>query len=114
MRGDFPDIMKKLIKSKLPVASIDIPSGWDVEVGPLEERPSFKPEVLISLTAPKLCAKKFTGRQHFLGGRFIPPDLAKKYELILPPYPGCECIVEIPVEKISPEEEGAESKAPRE
>ena len=28
--------------------------------------------------------------------RFIPPDLAKKYELCLPPYPGTEPCVELP------------------
>lgn len=30
------------------------------------------PSMLISLTAPKLCANYFNGK-HFLGGRFVPP-----------------------------------------
>jgi NAD(P)H-hydrate epimerase len=38
----------------------------------------FSPDVLISLTAPKMSAKKFQGR-HFVGGRFLPPAIAKKY-----------------------------------
>ena len=62
-------------------------SGWHVEDG----NPSgIQPDFLISLTAPKLCAKHFQGRFHFLGGRFVPDSLAKKYNLSLPEYPGTE------------------------
>ena len=43
--------------------------------------------MLISLTAPKKSATQFTGRYHYLGGRFVPPALEKKYQLNLPPYP---------------------------
>lgn len=57
----------------------------------------IQPEVLVSLTAPKLCARLFTGKHHFLGGRFVPPELATKYELNLPPYPGTEPVLELPV-----------------
>lgn len=42
----------------------------------------------VSLTAPKLCAKKFKGAHHFLGGRFVPPAIVDKFFLRLPPYPG--------------------------
>ncbi|KAI8847819.1 cleavage and polyadenylation-specific factor 3-like protein [Chytridium lagenaria] len=31
----------------------------------------LQPDTLISLTAPKLCAKQFKGRKHFLGGRNV-------------------------------------------
>lgn len=72
--------------------SVDIPSGWDIEKGEPEEG-GIKPEILISLTAPKLCAKKFTGKYHYLGGRFVPPKLEEKYSLSLPKYPGTECVV---------------------
>lgn len=48
--------------------------------------------MLISLTAPKLCAKKFCGRYHILGGRFVPPKLHDKYQLQLPAYKGTDCI----------------------
>jgi hypothetical protein len=44
------------------------------------------PEVLVSLTAPKLCAKHFS-MTHYLGGRFVPPKMAAAYDLNLPPYP---------------------------
>lgn len=70
--------------------SIDIPSGWNVEQGEPEDG-GIKPEMLISLTAPKLCAKQFTGKYHYLGGRFVPPKLQEKYELNLPEYPGTDC-----------------------
>ena len=47
--------------------------GWDVENGPIEnfdgeaETPCLKPDLLISLTAPKKCAEFFTGKHHYLG-----------------------------------------------
>ncbi|PWZ57215.1 Pyridoxine/pyridoxamine 5'-phosphate oxidase 1, chloroplastic [Zea mays] len=57
------------------IVSIDIPSGWHVEEGDVDG--GIKPDMLVSLTAPKLCAKKFTGPHHFLGGRenYISPEL---------------------------------------
>ena len=48
-----------------------------------------------SLTAPKLCAKKFSGPHHFLGGRFVTPSIAEKYKLRLPSYPGTSMCVRI-------------------
>lgn len=69
-------------------------SGWDIEAGPPESC-AINPEFLISLTAPKKCAKLYKGQYHYLGGRFVPPDLAKKYELNLPPYPGSDSCVEL-------------------
>ncbi|ELU03422.1 hypothetical protein CAPTEDRAFT_89585, partial [Capitella teleta] len=92
-RPEFATIISKIQESGLPVISIDVPSGWEVEKGNPE---GIQPEMLISLTAPKLCAKQFFGKHHYLGGRFVPPDLAKKYELSLPPYPGSEPCVELP------------------
>lgn len=47
------------------------------------------------MTAPKLCAKKFSGRHHFLGGRFVPPSIVDKFKLQLPPYPGTSMCVRI-------------------
>uniref|UniRef100_A0A914Z0U4 NAD(P)H-hydrate epimerase n=1 Tax=Panagrolaimus superbus TaxID=310955 RepID=A0A914Z0U4_9BILA len=89
IRDPFGDILKTLQQSKLPFFCIDIPSGWHVENGPPADCdiPSIQPDTLISLTAPKLCAKHFQGRAHFLGGRFVPEKLAKKYSLNLPQYP---------------------------
>jgi hypothetical protein len=64
-----------------------ITQGWDVNEGPPKSEPFLKPSMLISLTAPKNCAQHFNGA-HYVGGRFVPPNIAQKYELSLPPYPG--------------------------
>ncbi|KAK5649704.1 hypothetical protein RI129_000733 [Pyrocoelia pectoralis] len=92
VRSTFIPVIELMKTTAVPIASIDIPSGWDVENGEPPEG-GIKPELLISLTAPKLCAKKFYGKYHFLGGRFVPPQLEKKYKLALPKYPGTECCI---------------------
>ncbi|CAL5336798.1 unnamed protein product [Camellia sinensis] len=76
------------------VVSIDIPSGWHVEEGDISGE-GIKPDMLVSLTTPKLCAKRFCGPHHFLGGRFVPPSIVDKYKLQLPPYPGTSMCVRI-------------------
>ncbi|KAL7250641.1 hypothetical protein ACSBR1_012626 [Camellia fascicularis] len=75
------------------VVSTDIPSGWHVEEGDISGE-GIKPD-MVSLTAPKLCAKRFCGPHHFLGGRFVPPSIVDKYKLQLPPYPGTSMCVRI-------------------
>ena len=71
---------------------INVFAGWDIEKGDEE---GLKPDMLISLTAPKICAKLFAGKYHYLGGRFVPKTLEQKYELNLPAYPGTDCVVEL-------------------
>lgn len=97
VRDAFVPLMNALYDAEIPIASIDIPSGWHVENGPdtTENQRAILPELLISLTAPKLCAKYFTGKYHFLGGRFVPPSMQQKYELNLIDYPGTDTCVEI-------------------
>uniref|UniRef100_A0A3Q2LNW9 NAD(P)H-hydrate epimerase n=1 Tax=Equus caballus TaxID=9796 RepID=A0A3Q2LNW9_HORSE len=68
VREPFRSILSVLNGLTVPIASIDIPS------------------------APKKSATHFTGRYHYLGGRFVPPALEKKYQLNLPPYPDTECV----------------------
>ncbi|KAH9254046.1 YjeF family domain-containing protein [Batrachochytrium salamandrivorans] len=68
VREPFDLIMRELRQTNLPVVSIDVPSGWDVELGDVNGYGVKMPQVLVSLTAPKLCAKTFTGPHHFLGG----------------------------------------------
>ncbi|KAI9029670.1 YjeF N-terminal domain-like protein [Phycomyces nitens] len=94
VRDPFKDVVQAFQDTSLPVVSVDIPSGWDVEKGPSEEA-SFQPSVLVSLTAPKLCAEYFRGKHHFLGGRFVPPHLAKKYGFQVPHFPGADQVVEL-------------------
>ena len=69
----------------VPVASIDVPSGWHVEEGDVAGT-GLMPAMLLSLTAPKRCAVHYTGEWHLLGGRFVPPAIVEKYKLKLPKY----------------------------
>lgn len=79
-----------------PVVSVDVPSGWPVDEDTSSSPPTpeltFHPDVLISLTAPKTGVRRFqrtTGQRggggqvqrHFLGGRFVPPRVARKFGL---------------------------------
>lgn len=50
------------------------PHSWNVEAGD-ESGGGLRPDMLVSLTAPKLCAKQFAGSHHYLGGRFVPPQV---------------------------------------
>ncbi|KAB7497644.1 NAD(P)H-hydrate epimerase [Armadillidium nasatum] len=93
VRPLFEPILDALSQTKVPVASVDIPSGWNVETGPPPDAASLNPDMLISLTAPKLCSKYFKGRFHYLGGRFVPPKLEEKYELNLPSYEAADQVV---------------------
>lgn len=109
IREPFGQILSHVVESRIPVFSIDIPSGrffqqlgglnttlgWDVENGPMKNVPNIEPEALISLTAPKKCAQHFKGKHHFLGGRFVPKKLAEKYALDLPDYPGSQQFVRL-------------------
>jgi len=93
IRAPYDVILAKIVKSDVAVASVDVPSGWHVEDGDIHKI-GLSPEMLISLTAPKLCARHFTGPHHFLGGRFLPPVLREKYNLHnLPQYQGvAQCL----------------------
>lgn len=96
VRVEFATVVENLARTTSPLVSIDIPSGWHVETGPAGDvEGALRPEMLVSLTAPKLCAHHFRGKFHYLGGRFVPPSLAEKYQLNLPPYPGTQCFVRL-------------------
>ena len=64
-------------KAPAPVVSVDIPSGWDVEKGDEGGR-GVQPDMLVSLTAPKLGVKGYNG-VHYLGGRFVPPAITVRW-----------------------------------
>lgn len=93
VRAPFDTVLAALKGSALPLLSVDVPSGWDVDRGDVAGT-GLRPHALISLTAPKLCASSFSGR-HFLGGRFVPPALVSKYGLQLPAFPGASQVVEL-------------------
>ncbi|CAL8471491.1 g11033 [Coccomyxa elongata] len=87
-RPPFDTILERLKPHSEPplIASVDIPSGWHVENGD-ENGDGLRPDMLVSLTAPKRAARFFEGPFHYLGGRFVPPAIKEKYKLKLPPYP---------------------------
>ncbi|KAL9616401.1 MAG: hypothetical protein Q9160_008727 [Pyrenula sp. 1 TL-2023] len=101
VRAPFDTVIPILSKPPGNVAgvlSVDVPSSWDVEDGPGRDgEEGFMPKWLISLTAPKPCIKHYSGT-HFLGGRFVPPGIAEKYDFVVPEYQGVEQVVEVPVE----------------
>uniref|UniRef100_A0A8C8RZG6 ApoA-I-binding protein 2 n=1 Tax=Pelusios castaneus TaxID=367368 RepID=A0A8C8RZG6_9SAUR len=92
VKEPYASILATLKQIRIPIVSLDVPSGWDVEAGNNE---GISPDILISLAAPKQCATRFVGRKHFLAGRFLPYDVQKKFELNLPEYPGTECVVSL-------------------
>uniref|UniRef100_A0A0B6ZB71 NAD(P)H-hydrate epimerase n=1 Tax=Arion vulgaris TaxID=1028688 RepID=A0A0B6ZB71_9EUPU len=100
VRPEFVSVVDSLIQiqDKVPICSIDVPSGWDIDKGNTD---GLQPTVLISLAVPKLCATFFKGQKHFLGGRFLPLGLVQKYGLRLPAYHGTDPIVELKISENS-------------
>lgn len=96
-REPFATIIQKMIElqqlEKVPIVAVDVPSGWNVDEGDVANT-GMVPDILVSLTSPKLCSKQFKGR-HFVGGRFLPPGLADRYGIEMPPYPGVRQVMEI-------------------
>lgn len=96
-REPFATALQQMIeaqqKGKVAVISVDVPSGWNVDEGDVANT-GFVPDVLVSLTTPKESARRFQGR-HFVGGRFLPPKLAEKYQVQMPPYPGVSQVMEV-------------------
>ena len=79
LKKPFDEIINKINEAQssgAKVVSIDIPTGWHVENGPLSDGAGadkpLTPDMLVSLTAPKKCAEHFKG-SHYIGGRFVPP-----------------------------------------
>ena len=70
VRAPFDAALPLIGNSGLPIVSVDVPSGWNVDEGKVDAL-ALDPDVLVSLTAPKEGVREFKGR-HFLGGRFVP------------------------------------------
>ncbi|GAM88491.1 hypothetical protein ANO11243_065240 [Dothideomycetidae sp. 11243] len=98
VREPFPAVIEAMRDAKVPVLAVDAPSSWGIESGPPQDGPGkgYMPPALISLTAPKPLVKHFKGR-HFVGGRFLGEDVAKKFEIDVPPYKGLDQVVEVDV-----------------
>lgn len=63
----FASIINLLAASAVPVVSVDVPSGWNVNDGDTYNT-GFKPHAVISLTVPKQCMRGYDGI-HYVGGR---------------------------------------------
>ncbi|SCU93193.1 LAFA_0F15148g1_1 [Lachancea sp. 'fantastica'] len=98
VRKPFDTILQQLqkIQDRLPIVSVDVPTGWDVDEGPVEPN-CIVPKVLVSLTVPKPCALKIDTleTQHYVGGRFVPIDFAQKYGFAPFPYENADQVVKL-------------------
>ncbi|KAI9783308.1 MAG: hypothetical protein M1816_001440 [Peltula sp. TS41687] len=96
VREPFSTVIEAMKNTSVPVTSVDAPSSWNIEEGPPDSGPGkeFHPDALVSLTAPKPLVKWFKGR-HFVGGRFLTPQIAQKYDLDVPAYEGIDQILEL-------------------
>ncbi|QPG77204.1 hypothetical protein FOA43_004611 [Brettanomyces nanus] len=101
MRAPFDRIIEEMLKAQKlkgkKIVAVDIPSGWDVNDGPINEQVSeYQPDVLVSLTAPKPAALKLSkNSRHYLGGRFISDEIAHRWGIEIPKYNGVDEVVEL-------------------
>ncbi|XP_052018412.1 yjeF N-terminal domain-containing protein 3 [Apodemus sylvaticus] len=92
--GPCARALATLKRLSIPLVSLDVPSGWDAEAGG-DTKDAVQPDVLVSLAAPKSCAGRFSGRHHFVAGRFVPDDVRRKFGLHLPKYTGTDCVASL-------------------
>jgi NAD(P)H-hydrate epimerase len=99
-QGQYLDIINLLIENQkkradIQLISIDSPSGWDVDEGPKTED-YLDPDMLISLTYPKLCSKYLKPTsQHYCGGRFISKKFASEFGIVPLSYQEASLIVKL-------------------
>lgn len=105
-REPYRTILQTIRDAECRCAAVDIPSGWDVNVGPLDggnddDVQLGVPEVLVSLMLPKLGVRSLLRPNpatppatdtatcaHYVGGRFVPARFAKEHALTLPYFDG--------------------------
>lgn len=103
LRSPYTELVESISKMDVPVASVDMPSGWDVERGPPSGQVCLNPQILVSLTAPKLGSRHFTGK-HYVGGRFLPQTYAQRYGLDVQVYKGVSQIADVSGMEVVPAE----------
>eukprot|EP00737_Agarophyton_chilense_P000542 gb/GEZJ01000604.1/.p2 GENE.gb/GEZJ01000604.1/~~gb/GEZJ01000604.1/.p2 ORF type:complete len:289 (-),score=44.48 gb/GEZJ01000604.1/:3168-4034(-) len=83
--------------SHATLVCVDVPSGWHVDDGNVWPHALRVPDVLVSLSAPKLCARhaESNGARHFVGGRFIPPQLSAQLRFRVAPYHGTAMVTRL-------------------
>lgn len=98
IREPFGQTLKSINETTGKLVCVDVPSGWQVDGGGKVDGAVKQPQVLISLTAPKLVAKDIQRCQsfmHFVGGRFVPDKLKKELAIQVPDYQGVDQIVRL-------------------
>ncbi|GAW82489.1 hypothetical protein, conserved [Plasmodium gonderi] len=93
-RNPFDEIIKMINESKVPVVSVDVPSGTNVDNGNTTNGLSVNSEMNISLMLPKEGVRNYR-KKHYLGGRFIPSSIVEKYNLKVPLFPGDSSYVKL-------------------
>ena len=87
----YDETIDRLAQSYLPLLSLDVPSGWDTTRGPLlgdlRIGRALKPEVLVSVLAPKRCLRSFGGNYWYLVGNVVPEPVGERLDLRLPAFP---------------------------
>ena len=92
LRPPFDALLRSLAASGLPVLSVDVPTGWEVDqhaapTAAADASQLLQPAALLSLTAPKPCAEAFlaggaSARRHYLGlCDVVPPEMRARYGL---------------------------------
>lgn len=99
-KGVYLETLEKIAQNQAnyQLISIDSPSGWDVDKGPPSSKddPNLDPDMLISLTYPKLCSKYLKpGAFHYCGGRFISKKFAEEFGIIPLSYKPGSLIIKI-------------------
>lgn len=94
IRQQYWTVFEMLVSTRLAIVSVDVPSGWDLAKGPrgidVTAGTFIKPEVLVSMGAPKLGSKMFAGGYHFLAGRHLPQSYFLENGISVPAFPGEE------------------------
>lgn len=74
LRNDAQKVLLSVQRVAKTVVSIDVPSGWAVDCE-VQNDALLRPDILVSMTAPKLCSKGFKGKEHLVINSFIPSKL---------------------------------------
>ena len=75
LRPELRPLFSALSSTKVPIFSIDVPSGWHVDDPNTEKL--FSPKANVSLTGVKPCMKGFEG-EHYLSTFFVPSEVYKE------------------------------------
>uniref|UniRef100_A0A8C9GDX2 NAD(P)H-hydrate epimerase n=1 Tax=Piliocolobus tephrosceles TaxID=591936 RepID=A0A8C9GDX2_9PRIM len=70
-RNPFDELIRMINKSNKAVISIDVPSGYNINIGDTTNSLYVDSEMNISLMLPKEGLKNYK-KKHYLGGRFLP------------------------------------------